>query len=408
VCCPAATGDSACSASSLACAGVQCTCESGCSGSMVMRSDGTLWAYNNVEVTYQDAQPFIATNFASTQGAEFTTGTSSSTSSGLSCAVDNSGSGYVWCWGNEGYYGSLGNGDSESTNSTTSSNYPVQVVTNTVGPVYLSNIKSVFVDNTEGYSACAIDTSGNVWCWGYGYYGVLGQGPGGSGGAANSAVAVEITQNNAGGAFTNITTLSMTDQDVCALMLPSAGASPASGEEVWCWGYNYYGQVGVGSTATQTYYYPVQVTGLLSTATSIAVGYDDFACASTTGGNVYCWGSNTYGQLGLGSSSTPTTLTAPSGSTPVVTAAGGTTAFANATEVVATEYGACALKSTNDSLWCWGNPNEPYATSYVEDSFTVTNVYDLCTNGTSYPSYIDSSGYFHYGSSKANPQITCQ
>jgi len=365
---------------------------------MVMRSDGTLWAYNNVQVTYENSQPFIATSFSATTSAYFTTGTSGSSSSGLACAVDTSG--YVWCWGSNSY-GELGNG------TTTSSNYPVQVQTDNVGPVYLSNIAQVFVDGLYGYDACAIDTSGNVWCWGYGNYGVLGQGPG-SGGAApsNSSVAVEITQNNSGGAFTNVTSLSLEYQNICALVLPSAGASASAGEQVWCWGYNYYGQVGVGSTTTQDYYYPVQVTGLYSSATSIGVG-SNFACASTTSGNVYCWGYNGSGQLGIGNTTT-STLTAPSSSSPVVTTAGGSTPFANVTSISSSYYGTCALKSTNGSLWCWGEEFSSYPTAYVEASFAVTNVYNLCSNGSYDPSYIDDDGYFHYDGSKTSPQITCQ
>ncbi len=66
---------------------------------------------------------------------------------------------------------------------------------------------------------------------------------------------------------------------------------------VYCWGDNSSGELGNGSTLTSPI--PVAVPTLTSGVTSVTVG-GNFACALLSGGSVECWGNNTYGQLGDG------------------------------------------------------------------------------------------------------------
>jgi alpha-tubulin suppressor-like RCC1 family protein len=105
-----------------------------------------------------------------------------------------------------------------------------------------------------------------------------------------------------------------------------------------CWGENGSGQLGNGVTATYSAT-PVAVTGGLSWA-ELALGRVH-TCGITLGGALYCWGSNTNGQLGLG-------------------AAGGTYsspqrvgAANNWIHVAAGQYHACAVNSLHE-VWCWG------------------------------------------------------
>ncbi len=67
--------------------------------------------------------------------------------------------------------------------------------------------------------------------------------------------------------------------------------------DVRCWGTNRYGQLGEGTTTDRTT--PVDVLGLDDDVSDIAAG-GQHTCALTTGGALKCWGWNRYGQLGNG------------------------------------------------------------------------------------------------------------
>lgn len=79
---------------------------------------------------------------------------------------------------------------------------------------------------------------------------------------------------------------------------------------VKCWGNNYWGQLGDGTTINRST--PVNVVGLSSRVVAISTGgifehidedfrYSAFhSCAITNTGSVKCWGDNYSGQLGDG------------------------------------------------------------------------------------------------------------
>ena len=75
-----------------------------------------------------------------------------------------------------------------------------------------------------------------------------------------------------------------------------ASAAAGSGR-VWCWGSNSFGQLG-NSTAGGIALSPVQVAGI-TTATHLTVG-SEHACVRRADGSVWCWGSNGNGRTGLG------------------------------------------------------------------------------------------------------------
>ncbi|KAJ1466921.1 regulator of chromosome condensation 1/beta-lactamase-inhibitor protein II [Baffinella frigidus] len=94
-----------------------------------------------------------------------------------------------------------------------------------------------------------------------------------------------------------------------------AGAEECSAQDggsLTCWGKNSQGQLGVGDTDNNLS--PVAVVGLGGTAVAVAVGYGH-SCAILDGGAVKCWGSNFNGKLGSGTSGDK--------HTPVVVAMGG-------------------------------------------------------------------------------------
>ncbi len=101
---------------------------------------------------------------------------------------------------------------------------------------------------------------------------------------------------------------------------------------LWCWGYNNYGQLGIGNTSDSSV--PVQVPGSWLRVEAGAWN----ACGIKTDGSLWCWGAGSSGELGNGS-------TDPS-AVPVQVPGSWTDMSTRGNDV-------CAIK-TDDSLWCWG------------------------------------------------------
>ena len=107
---------------------------------------------------------------------------------------------------------------------------------------------------------------------------------------------------------------------------------------LWAWGSNVYGQLGLGDTANRSS--PVQV-GLLGTWSRATAGYSSTA-AIKTDGTLWTWGNNGGpGQLGLGD--------AVSRSSPVQV--GALTSWA----AVAAGQNIMAAIKTDGTVWSWGN-----------------------------------------------------
>lgn len=83
--------------------------------------------------------------------------------------------------------------------------------------------------------------------------------------------------------------------DYSATYMHACGITPAGA--AYCWGDNTFGQLGDGTTQSTTV--PVPVTGG-HVFTAISAG-PLFTCGLTSSGAAWCWGDNTRGQLGTGS-----------------------------------------------------------------------------------------------------------
>ncbi len=86
-----------------------------------------------------------------------------------------------------------------------------------------------------------------------------------------------------------------------------------TGGGVKCWGQEKHGEVGDGAKSDRLT--PKDVTGLGGTVDQVSAGFDH-TCALLTGGTVKCWGNNTTGELGDGTttdSTHPVTVSGLSG-----------------------------------------------------------------------------------------------
>ena len=150
--------------------------------------------------------------------------------------------------------------------------------------------------------SCAVSTSGMVWCWGGNGSGVAG---------ADTSVVVSSPHPVPIPSLTGVTRLAAGDLHACAV----------DGEaNLWCWGINYDGQLGDGTTDVR--YEPVLVS-----ADVIDVGAGlDHTCLVDDQGRPFCWGDNEYSQLGDGTQEgklTPTAVAPPASEPwPAVTALG--------------------------------------------------------------------------------------
>jgi alpha-tubulin suppressor-like RCC1 family protein len=179
------------------------------------------------------------------------------------CAVREGGS--VVCWG-KGQSGELGDGLKMNRNELVVAEEVAGAVGVAVG------------DGTS----CALRDNGEVTCWGVGH-------PGGK--LPPTVVAGLANALDIKGGFGHF----------CALR---------DNGRVSCWGRNDAAQVGpvaLGATVAQ----PSHVEGI-SDAVAIGVGAQH-SCALLKGGDIVCWGSNQFGQLGTGTFTSPTALTAVKG-----------------------------------------------------------------------------------------------
>lgn len=149
-------------------------------------------------------------------------------------------------------------------------------------PAYVNNLLSGVTAISVGeYHSCALMDTGGVKCWGSNSIGELGNGL-----PDSSYITPEDVINLSDAAVS----ISSWDRHTCVVM---------EDYNVKCWGSNWFGQLGDGTTSHQ--FKPKDVLGLSDQALSVTTG-KNHTCVHLASGGIQCWGDNREGQLGNGSS----------------------------------------------------------------------------------------------------------
>lgn len=215
------------------------------------------------------------------------------------CALLRTGA--VRCWGAAGRTG-------DNTN------------TQRLTPVDVSGLSFGVIQISAGHThTCALLSTGAVKCWGGGGRGGLGDGTG-----ENRYAPVNVS-----GLSSGVIQISSGELHTCALL--STGAAK-------CWGWNDFRAL--GSSTSGDKYTPQDVVGISSGAISIAAG-GSHTCVLLSTGAAKCWGYNSSGQLGNGTTTQSDTPVDVSGLSSAVTISTGGTST-------------CAFLSSGVAK-CWGN-----------------------------------------------------
>jgi alpha-tubulin suppressor-like RCC1 family protein len=269
-----------------------------------VKVDGTLWCwgYNN--------QGRLGDNTTTNRSSPVQTVTFGTNWKQVSCGYHNTAGiktdGTLWNWGYN-YNGQLGD------NTIVSKSSPVQTV------AFGTNWKQV---SSGYYNRAAIKTDGTLWCWGKNSYGQLGDNTTTQRSSPVQTVAFGTNWKQVScGTYSSYTTAIKNDGTL------------------WCWGYSGYGQLG-DNTGTQRSS-PVQTITYGTNWKQVASGGNHTA-AIKTDGTLWCWGKNSYGQLGDN--------TVTQRSSPVQTITYGT----NWKQVSCGLNHTAAIK-TDGTLWTWGD-----------------------------------------------------
>lgn len=218
--------------------------------------------------------------------------------------------GQVWCWGDNST-GQLGDG------ATAARRLPAP-----------AGVLTAAVDVGCGQEhACALQ-DGRVFCWGRNNNGEAGIGMTGE--------ALRTPQEVMG--LRGVAQLAVGQAHACARV---------RGDGVWCWGNNHLGQLGDGTRIARAAPVRVAEPELLDAKWIVAAPGGSHTCALDGRGRLWCWGANTFGQVGTGAMATeilsPTRVVIPMGVEPMERVRLGDSA-------------SCALSETG-AVWCWGEPS---------------------------------------------------
>ena len=233
--------------------------------------------------------------------------------------------GAVKCWGGN-RYGQLGLGDTNARGDQPGEMGAALPV------VALAGAATELVSGSD--HTCALLATGAVQCWGYGGYGQLGYGTTTARGDQSGEMGTNLPQLTfPGGA------------DLLVAGADHTCARAATGGGVRCWGRSDRGQTGSGDRVAVLA--PAAVALPLAVQALSAGG--DRTCAVFSDASLRCWGGNTFGELGLGTTADRGAQAGEMGA-----ALATTEIVAEAVTVALGASHACVVLSSN-MMQCWGS-----------------------------------------------------
>ena len=199
-----------------------------------------------------------------------------------------------------------------------------------------------FVQIDVGYHhSCGVTTLGELFCWGTGSEGELGDG---TVGTHLSQPIPLLVPAPVGETWTQV---SLGMYHTCAIDSSAAA---------WCWGLSFRGQVGNGVVPFDDFTPSPSLVDAPGVSWAQLAAGQSHTCGIDTTGAAWCWGSDSQGQLGNGPG-----LTGEQGSpTPVVTPPGASWAFLDAGMDDQNNFGGdrtCGITTTGAG-YCWGDDED--------------------------------------------------
>jgi hypothetical protein len=182
------------------------------------------------------------------------------------------------------------------------------------------------VESTYAHS-CGV-TAGSVYCWGYNAYGQLGNNS-----TTNSPTPVAVDDSGV-----------LSGKTVTALAIGYAGSCALASGAVYCWGANWEGELGDGTTTDSLVPVAVDTSGVLAGKTVTALAAGDYHTCVRADGAPYCWGVNWEGELGDG--------TTTDSLVPVAVDTGGVLSGKTSTMLLPGSYHMCVF--ADGAPYCWG------------------------------------------------------
>jgi len=253
----------------------------------------------------------------------------------FTCATLPSGS--AKCWG-YGLYGQLGNSDWFTSLTPVNVDLP-------------PGMETLEVSAGE-YHTCALIEDGTAMCWGENSNGQLGLGisggilmPNDQGFDHNAPQQVQLSILTPSMTKLQAKSVASGGKHTCAIL-----QNPGFEESIMCWGANDKGQLGDGGSTDSNVPVTVQLDWSANSALAVSAG-EEHTCAivlnSLSNRELRCWGDHTHGQLGIGGNPTPPAtgwvpplVSVTKGWSPVLVSAG--------------DRHTCVITETAD-VYCWGD-----------------------------------------------------